>query len=117
MLEKVQLRRTVVDREKYLKVVDTSFSSFPETVGEEQITLEQFFQAYENLYYEIPVEGVVNSHEYLVRRSSELLDLEKNTEDIQRFLDEIARLREQLLEANQTILQLRIDNPVNSING
>ena len=46
-----------------------------------------------------------------------ILDLEKNTEDIQRFLDEIARLREQLLEANQTILQLRIDNPVNSING
>jgi len=117
MLEKVQLRRTVVDREKYLKVVDTSFSSFPETVGEEQITLEQFFQAYENLYYEIPVEGVVNSHEYLVRRSSELLDLEKNTEDIQRYLDEIARLREQLLEANQTIAQLRIDNTVNSING
>ena len=35
MLEKVQLIRTVVDREKYLKVVDTSFSSFPETVAEE----------------------------------------------------------------------------------
>lgn len=52
------------------------------------------------------MEGENNSHEYLVRKSSELINFEANTEEIQPLLDEIAQLRQQLLSANQQILDL-----------
>ena len=115
MVEKIQLRKTVLEKQKYSKVVNTNFTTFTEDVAEESITVEEFFIAYENLYYEIPVLGASNSHEYLIRRSSELVDIDSRAEDIQRYLDEIARLREQLLEANQLIAQLKIDNAVDSV--
>lgn len=108
MAEKIELKKTVFPRNEFQKVVNTSFTTFVEPVEETEVSVDDFFVEYERLYFEIPVTGEVNSHEYLIRRSRELVDFEEDTVDIQPLLEEIASLREQLLTANQTILELQI---------
>ena len=108
MANEVRIQKTVYKKDQLDKVVDRSFSTFaqPEAVEEDTLTVEEFFTAYEDLYYEIPPEGERNSHNYLIQRSSELVDFEKDTTDIQPLLDEIAQLREQNLNLNQQIIDL-----------
>jgi len=105
--KKIQLRKGSYNSEQYKKVIDTEFKTF---VQEQPIvdndTVEELFRLYDKLYHNIPLEGEVNSHQYILNRSSELVDLEKTSEDIQPFLDEIAQLRQQLLDANETIFEL-----------
>jgi len=105
--KKIQLRKGSYNSEQYKKVIDTEFKTF---VQEQSIvdndTVEELFRLYDKLYHNIPLEGEVNSHQYILNRSSELVDLEKTSEDIQPFLDEIAQLRQQLLDANETIFEL-----------
>ena len=107
----IKIQKTVYDSTQFNKVVNRSFTSFTQPVAEEDVdTVENFFRLYEKLYFEIPPEGEVDSHEYLIRKSSELVDFEKTTEEIQPLLDEISQLREQLLQANQQILDLETAN-------
>jgi hypothetical protein len=67
---------------------------------------------YEDLYFQIPAEGETNSHEYLIRRSSEIFQLGQDITNLQPLLDEIGDLRIQLLEANNRIFDLE-----NQLNG
>lgn len=107
----IKIQKTVFNATEFNRVVNRSFSTFTQPVAEEDAdTIENFFRLYEKLYFEIDVTGETDSHEYLVRKSSELLDFEKNTEDIQPLLDEIAQLRTELLQANQQILDLETAN-------
>ena len=107
MAEDIQIRKTVFSTPQFNKVVNKSFSTFTQPVPEEDTdTVEELFRLYDKLYFTIDVEGETNSHEYLVQRSSELITFDKVTEDIQPLLDEIAQLREQLLLANQQILDI-----------
>jgi hypothetical protein len=103
----VKIQKTVYNVEDFKKVVDTNFKTFTQPLIEDDPdTVENFFRLYEKLYFVIPPEGEVDSHEYLIKKSSELVDFEKTTEEIQPLLDEISQLREQLLQANQQILDL-----------
>jgi hypothetical protein len=108
MANEVRIKKTVYNKEQLDKVVDRSFKTFAQPVPEEeaQITVEEFFLAYEDLYFEIPIEGENNSHQYLIQRSSELVDFEKDTQDIQPLLDEIAQLRQLNLDQQQQIIEL-----------
>ena len=107
----IKIQKTVYDSTQFNKVVNRSFTSFTQPVEEEDVdTVENFFRLYEKLYFEIPPEGEVDSHEYLIKKSSELVDFEKTTEEIQPLLDEISQLREQLLQANQQILDIETAN-------
>jgi len=71
------------------------------------MSVEEFFVEYDRLFYDIPPEGEVDSHRFLITRSSELVDFEKDTEDIQPLLDEIAQLRNQNLEQAGQIIELQ----------
>lgn len=105
MSKDIQIRKTVFSKDNFEKVIDRSFKTFAQPlVAEEQMTVEQFFAAYENLYYDIPPEGETNSHQYLIQKSSELVDFDKNTDDIQPLLDEIAQLREEILSYQQQLI-------------
>lgn len=105
--QKVDIKRTVLERAKYDLLVDRSFQTFRTTVEPTiQDSVVDFFQKYEILYADIPITGTVNSHEYLVRKSSELISIQTSLDDIQPLLDEIAQLREQLLQANTRIFEL-----------
>jgi len=108
MANNLPIRKTVYNREKYGKVVNREFSTFFPPPPDADPTVEDFFNLYEALFYEIPADGETGSHRYLIQRSSELVDFERDTLDIQPLLDEIASLREELLEANTAILELEI---------
>lgn len=104
----IQIQKTVYNKEEVGKVLDRNFNTFKTTAEEtNNVTVQEFFDNYEELYYEIPVEGDINSHTYLVKKSSELLNIQTTNEDIQPLLDEISQLREQLLIANKQILDLQ----------
>ena len=106
MANEVRIKKTVYNRQQFDKVVDNSFTTFTQPVAEEEdLTVEEFFEAYRNLYYEIPLEGD-NSHTFLIEESSKLVSFEQSTEDIQPLLDEIAVLREQNLELNNQVIKL-----------
>jgi hypothetical protein len=105
MSKDIQIKKTVFSKDNFEKVIDRSFKTFaqpPEV--EEQLTVQQFFVEYENLYYDIPPEGETNSHQYLIQKSSEIVDFDKNTDEIQPLLDEIAQLREEILSYQQQLI-------------
>jgi hypothetical protein len=107
----IKIQKTVFSATEFNKVVNRSFTTFTQPVAEEDTdTIENFFRLYDKLYFEIDVTGETDSHEYLVKKSSELVNFDKNTEDIQPLLDEIAQLRTELLQANQQILDLETAN-------
>jgi hypothetical protein len=105
--QKIDIKRTVLERAKYDLLVDRTFQTFRTVVEPTvQASVEDFFEKYETLYADIPVIGDLNSHEYLIKKSSELISIETSLEDIQPLLDEVAQLREQLLQANTRIFEL-----------
>lgn len=114
MAEKINLFQQAVTTREFERVVNTEFSTFIDSTPEEDFTVEDFFVEYERLFYEIPAEGENESHEYLIRKSSELVDIETETTDITPLLDEIASLREQLLEANSQIVKLQSQTASNT---
>jgi hypothetical protein len=107
----VKIQKTVYNSVEFDKVVDRSFNTFVQPVAEEDPdTVDEFFRLYEKLYFVIDIEGETDSHEYLIKKSSELVNFERSTEEIQPLLDEIAQLRDELLQANQQILDLETAN-------
>jgi len=107
MANDINIQKTVYNTADFIKVVDNTFKTFTQpVVAEDPDTPEELFRLYEKLYYEISVTGPTDSHEYLVKKSSELLTFDRVTEDIQPLLDEIAQLRQQNLALNQQILAL-----------
>ena len=107
MANDIQIQKTVFNTTEFNRVVDTSFKTFTQPVpAQDTDTPDELFRLYEKLYYVIDVTGPTNSHEYLVKKSSELLNFDAVTEDIQPLLDEIAQLRIDNLALNQQILAL-----------
>jgi hypothetical protein len=107
----VSIVKSVFTTTEFNKVVDTSFKTFTQPIPEEDLdTPEELFRLYEKLYYSIDITGETNSHEYLIKKSSELVNFDAVTEEIQPLLDEIAQLREQNLALNQQILSLETAN-------
>lgn len=107
MANEIKIQKTVFNKKQFDRVIDRAFSTYAQPVEEdEELTITEFFDLYEKLYFEIPVNGEEQSHEYLVKKSGELADFEKDTEDIQPLLDEISDLREQILEYQNQIIEL-----------
>ena len=110
MEQKVDLVKEVYGRTTYPRVVDVSFSELynpitPVTITQ-QVTVEDFFDLYNQLFFEIPATGEVNSHEYLVARSTEYLGGAVLTDTEKAYIEEINSLRQQLLEANANYANL-----------
>lgn len=71
--QRINLTRVVYNKTDYQKTIDTSFNELlpPVTVEEEDtITVEQFFNYYNQLFFDIPKTGV-NSHNTLIQESTE----------------------------------------------
>jgi len=106
--ERVRVQRQSYKRSQIRSSLDVEFNTFKEETPEvDTETVEEFFRLYDKLFYSIPIEGEVNSHEFILERSSEIAEFDKNTDDLQPLLDEITQLREQLLDANQQIFDLQ----------
>lgn len=61
------------------------------------ISIEEFFSLYDKLFYNIPKEGELNSHETLVNRSSEYSQTQHINSEIEELVSEITTLREEIL--------------------
>ena len=109
-MAKIDLKKTVYNKDQFNRVTGgRGFTTFTLDGDGVAFTVEDFFNEYDNLFLSIPVFGDINSHEYLVRRGSELVGFQRTTEDIQPLLDEIASLRDQLLQSRQENINLQIE--------
>lgn len=103
--QKVDLQKSVFNKTQYDQAIDTSFSEFGVTSVQEDLesetTVEDFFTQYDQLFYDIPAEGDVNSHEYLVRTSGEYISFDANQDEIEALRNEISNLRQENLELEQ----------------
>lgn len=110
MSKELKLTKEVYGRNTYTTVIDTSFKELykPEVVitPTQTLSVEAFFDAYNQLFFQIPATGEVNSHTYLIQRSTEYVGGGVLTENEQAYIAEINSLREQLLQANQQYLNL-----------
>jgi len=106
-MSQIPVQKTVFDKDTFLKVVNTQFSQLIETDEEElSFSVEDFFELYDQLFYQIPTEGETNSHRFILQREADYLGVSISQEDIQALLDEITALRQQILDAQTTINEL-----------
>ena len=113
MGEKIKLNKTVYNKNVYEKTIDTSFSQLSQPTIQEQIdsqiTVDQFFGYYNELFYDIPENGSTNSHEFLINKSSDYINFNETNNEIQALQDEITQLREELLDAQQQLIKSQIE--------
>jgi len=99
------------NKRQYTKVIDTSFTQLGVQTIQEQITqqptVSDFFNMYNQLFYQIPELGTTNSHEYLIKKSSEYVGFEANQDEIIALQNEIAQLRTDLLDAQKQVIELQ----------
>ena len=101
----------VFNKSKFNDTVDTEFTQLIQTPDEtffdvNLATVEDFFTIYGNLFFDIPQLGDSNSHQFLIRQSTEYIGLEEQNATIQALLDEITELREENLEIRKQNLDL-----------
>ena len=106
--EIIDLRKEVFSKAQYVRTIDTSFSELGVTsIGDDLIAqpnVEEFFDQYSELFYDIPPNGEINSHEYLASESGAYAGADSINAEVQVLLDEIAELRRENLELRSTDL-------------
>ena len=109
MAQQVKLTKRVYDKNQYQKVIDTSFTQLiqPTTqdTGSVLPTVNQFFDYYNQLFFDIPKFGETNSHEYLIKTSQEYIgDTSVVNNELQALINEITELRQENLDLQQQLL-------------
>lgn len=106
---KINLLKTVYGANTYPKIIDVSFRELitPQTASlEATLTVEEFFEQYERLFFDIPVSGSINSHSYIIERSTQYIGGDVEDEEKRALIEEINSLRQQLLDLGQTYLTI-----------
>jgi hypothetical protein len=107
-MSQIPVQKTVFNKDSFGRVINTQFNQLLNQTVEETntFTVDDFFQLYEDLFYQIPKEGDTNSHRYILQREADYLGVSISQDDIQALLNEITSLRQQVLESQQTINEL-----------
>ena len=118
MGQQIKLTKQVYDKNQYQKVIDTSFTQLvqPTTAftGSVLPSIDQFFEYYNQLFFDIPKFGETNSHEYLIKTSQEYIGTSALVNDeIQALISEITDLRQENLDLQQQLLS----SITSSVNG
>jgi hypothetical protein len=121
--QRIDLIKKVYSKTEYPKVIDTNFNQLGVISVNQQITatttVNQFFQYYNELFYEIPAFGDINSHEYLVKTSGEYINYDQDSALITALQNEITQLRRDLLASQinlaETISGTKLNIDPNSI--
>ena len=103
-MSQIPVQKTVFSKDSYNRVIDTQFSQL---ITQEDETLsfsvDDFFELYDQVFYQIPRDGETNSHQYILQREADYLGISISQDDVQALLDEITSLRQQVLDT-QTII-------------
>jgi len=117
MEQKVNTKKKVFNKAQYPKTINTQFSQLGVTSITQAIaetpTVEEFFQLYDELFYDIPALGATNSHEYLVKTSGEYIDFDQQNEIIEALQQEITSLREELLTTQISLAEAQTGQSIN----
>lgn len=117
MEKKVDIKKPAFNKSQYIKTIDTSFNELGVTSIVEDIqstvTVNDFFDYYNELFYEIPERGEVNSHEFLIKTSAEYIDFNDQSDLVNALQEEISVLRERNLELEGNIIELKTGEKVN----
>jgi hypothetical protein len=108
-MSQIPIQKTVFNKDTYSRVVNTQFSQLLNQGTEDEalsFTVDDFFQLYDEVFYQIPKEGDINSHQYILQREADYLGISISQDDVQALLNEITSLRQQVLEAQSTINDL-----------
>jgi len=115
MAENINFNKIVYKKRNYLKTIDTSFKELGVKTIQEQIdeqpTVQEFFDMYNTLFYEINEFGSTNSHEFLIKTSQEYIGAEQDNEIIELLQAEIASLREELLDSQKRLADVAASVP------
>lgn len=117
MMETVNLNRQVFNKQKFNDTVDTTFSELgvqqqdPSFFDLNLATVDDFFTLYNRLFFEIPKEGAINSHTFLIKESGDYVGSQQVNEEIQALLQEITDLREENLALRVENTKLIVENP------
>jgi hypothetical protein len=109
MSEKISLVKQIRGINTYTNAIDTEFTELITPIPQEEVvtpTVEEFFNLYDQLFFDISPSGDINSHEYLIARSTDyvggsIIDPEK-----QALVEEINSLRQQLLDINSSVFEV-----------
>jgi hypothetical protein len=105
----VDLTKQVYGINTYTKAIDTSFSELLSPAVNDttsSVTVDDFFNYYDQLFFNIPVDGTINSHVYLVQRSQQYIGGSVIDAEKQALIEEINSLRQQLLDLNQNFTNI-----------
>ena len=109
MSEKITLSKNVYSKTQFEKTVDTTFTQPDPTLPTAQATIisvAEFFNNYQTLFYQIPKLGETDSHEYLVKTSQAYIGGTQNDSELTALINEIDSLRLTIFEQQQTISTL-----------
>jgi len=108
-MSQIPVQKTVFNKDQYSRVIDTQFSqliSLNQTEEELVFTVDNFFELYDQLFYQIPRDGETNSHQFILQKEAEYLGISLNQDDVQALLDEITSLRQQVLDTQTVVNEL-----------
>jgi hypothetical protein len=109
MSEIIPVKHVVYDKNRFSKVINTQFTEFtaPQENPAPEITAEEFFKLYEELFFIIPKEGEINSHNYILNKEAQYLGVKlANEVNIDSLLQEVTSLRQQVLSVETENLKL-----------
>ena len=123
MVEKLDLNKKSFNKYQYEKVINTKFSQLAISVSEVSSTpiissptvINDFFLKYNQLFFDIPKTGATNSHEYLIKTSTEYIDYKVVNDEILALIEEINSLQRQNLELNQKLIDIQLKTVNNLI--
>jgi len=109
MAETITLIKQVFAKSQYERVIDTSFTQLSQpsptsSVVLPTVSVTEFFQNYQKLFFVIPKFGDTESHEYLIKTSQEYVGNFNNDDTIQALIEEITNLRQENLTLQQQLL-------------
>ena len=116
-MSEVTLVKTNFGRTSYTQTINTEFTQLvppsPVTVEDNLPTVNDFFNDYNALFFQIPKTGE-NSHTTLIESSTEYIGYNPQSQELQALQQEITFLREQLLTQRQQLESLSA-NPLNQV--
>lgn len=108
----VNLNKQVFEKRQYDRTINTSFTQLGQSTlvdtGSTLPSVDQFFDYYNQLFFDIPKFGVTNSHEYLIKTSQDYIGASNVVNDeITALIEEITQLRQENLELNQQLISVQ----------
>jgi hypothetical protein len=107
-MKDIILKKKVFKTDIYEDVINTEFEEFLKTKNtpeKPKVNIEDFFNYYDELFFEIPKNGESLSHEFLIKKSTQYVGENKGPL-YEAMQNEITSLKKELLNSSQTINDL-----------